>query len=242
MIEELKDIGLTENEAKVYLALTELGNTTATPLRNKTGLHNSRVYEALSGLTKKGLVSYFLKNNVKHFAALDPEAMIRILEERRQKLESLIPQIKVLSSNSESDYRVSLYEGYKAVKQVYDQILAGLSDKDEILVLGAAKAESHFLGKTFFLEYTLRRVRKRINMRMIFNNDAIESAKEYAMEKYTKARVLPPGTAMPSAMNIYPDRVSILILKEKPVVFQIDCTEVAKSYRTYFEFMWKISK
>ena len=79
-------------------------------------------------------------------------------------------------------------------------------------------------------------------MRMIFNNDAKDRAAEYAKTTFTKARVLPKGIVAPSAMNIYPDRVSILILKEKPVVFQLDSVEVAKSYRTYFEFMWKMSR
>jgi hypothetical protein len=43
-------------------------------------------------------------------------------------------------------------------------------------------------------------------------------------------------------MDIYPEKVSVILLKEKPIVFHIDCKEVAQSYKAYFELLWDISK
>ena len=76
-------------------------------------------------------------------------------------------------------------------------------------------------------------------MRIIFNHNALKTAREYDKLAYTKARVLPKGVVVPAAFDIYPDKVSILLLKEKPLVFHIDCKDVADSYRTYFEFLWQ---
>lgn len=242
MKEELRNFGLTENETKVYLALVELGDSTTTPIRNKTGLHNSRVYEALSALLEKGMVSYYIKNNVKHFKAQDPGVMFDILDEKKEKLKKIIPEIEILKQKKESPYNVSIYEGYKAVKQLYDNMLFKLSSKDEILVLGAQPETTHFLGQTFFKAYTQKRVNKNINLKIIFNNDAAKTAKAYNKFKHTLAKVLPKGTIAPAAMDIYPDKVSILLLKEKPIVFHIDCKEVAESYQAYFDFLWRLSK
>ena len=241
-MEALRDFGLTENESKVYLALTELGDSTATPIRNKTGLHASRVYEALSTLINKGMVSYFLRNNVKHFKAQDPEVMFDIMEQRREKLKQAIPQIKILANKEEDHYSVSLYEGDKAFKQLYDRVLESLTSKDEILVFGAQPETLHFIGTTFFKEFTKRRIRKKINMRLIFSYDAKDTAKKYAKKPYTKARVLPKKTIVPASMNIYPEKVSVLLMKEKPLVFHLDCKEVAESYKSYFEFVWISSR
>jgi len=85
MKEELKNFGLTENEARVYLAIVEIGEATTTPIRKKTDIHMSRVYEALNSLVEKGLVSYFLKNNVKHFQASDPKILIHLLNEKERE-------------------------------------------------------------------------------------------------------------------------------------------------------------
>jgi len=242
MKEELRNFGLTENETKVYLALIELGDATATPIRNKTGLHNSRVYESIDSLIKKGLVSYFLKNKVRHFKAQDPKVMFDILDGKKEELKKIIPEIELLKKKKESKYSTSIYEGYKAVKQLYDHILFQLKSSNEILVLGAQQESVHFLGTTFFKHYTQRRIKKKIKTRIIFNYSALKTAKEYSKFSCTKIKILPKDIVVPAAMDIYPDKVSILLLKEKPIVFHIDCKEVADSYKAYFEFLWKVSK
>ncbi len=239
MKEELKEFGLTENESITYLALVELGASTATPIKNKTGLHTSRVYEALNTLIKKGLVSYFIKNNVKHFQAQDPDVMFDILDAKREQLLKVMPQIKLLSDKKESDYSVSIYEGYKAFKQLFDHILFKLDPSQEILVVGAQHESAHFMNRTFFKEYNQRRINKKVNMRIIFNHDAIDTAKTYAKLPHTFVRIMLKNMVSPTAMNIYPDKMSILLQKEKPLIFHIACKEVAESYKLYFEFLWK---
>ncbi len=51
----LEDIGLTNAEIKVYLALLELGTSTAGPVLSKTGLQNSVVHMTLARLIDKGI-------------------------------------------------------------------------------------------------------------------------------------------------------------------------------------------
>ena len=46
----LEDLGLTHAEIKVYVALLELGSSTAGPLINKSQLHNSVVHRAITSL------------------------------------------------------------------------------------------------------------------------------------------------------------------------------------------------
>jgi len=50
----LETIGLTRNEVKVYLSLLSIGFTTTGILIKKTGLHGSKVYDALERLSQKG--------------------------------------------------------------------------------------------------------------------------------------------------------------------------------------------
>ncbi|MBU2442745.1 MAG: helix-turn-helix domain-containing protein, partial [Nanoarchaeota archaeon] len=60
-IDILEDLGLSEAEAKVYLALLETGSTLAGPIIKKTGLHRGTTYQILQRLIEKGLVSYVIK-------------------------------------------------------------------------------------------------------------------------------------------------------------------------------------
>ena len=48
----LHDIGLTDGETKVYLALISLGTTKTGPLASKAGVSSSKVYKILDRLEK----------------------------------------------------------------------------------------------------------------------------------------------------------------------------------------------
>ena len=52
----LKELGLTDGEIKVYLALNQLGETTSGPIVDKSGVSISKVYLILDRLfSKRGI-------------------------------------------------------------------------------------------------------------------------------------------------------------------------------------------
>ena len=74
MIEQvLQEIGLTQNEIKVYLTLLELGESKTGEILKKSRLNSGRIYEILNSLQEKGLVSFILKSGVKYFRPADPK-------------------------------------------------------------------------------------------------------------------------------------------------------------------------
>ena len=82
----LEEIGLSKNEAKVYLSLVYLGCTTAGKIAKHSKVPRPNVYDALERLQEKGLVSYVMKDDKKHFEASDPNALMNILKEKESKL------------------------------------------------------------------------------------------------------------------------------------------------------------
>ena len=52
MKNELKLLGLTDNEINIYLNLMSRPKSTATSIRKATGIANSRVYSALDSLIR----------------------------------------------------------------------------------------------------------------------------------------------------------------------------------------------
>ena len=62
--EILREIGLTDSETKVYLALLELGDSTRGEIVNTAGIAGSKLYEIIDKLQDRGLVSVYIKNKV----------------------------------------------------------------------------------------------------------------------------------------------------------------------------------
>ena len=57
-LDNLKILGLTENEIEIYLTILKNGKSTGTEIRKLSKIVNSRVYAALDSLIEKGLVVY----------------------------------------------------------------------------------------------------------------------------------------------------------------------------------------
>ena len=86
MEKQLEELGLSKNEAKIYLFLLKRGATTTGSIIKETGTANSRVYESLNILIKKGLVSYNIQKDGKHFQAVDPKDFLILKKKGRKKL------------------------------------------------------------------------------------------------------------------------------------------------------------
>ena len=63
----LKEIGLSEGEIKVYLALLKLGEAKKTELARQARVSSSKVYEICGRLQNKGIVGTVIKDKKTHF-------------------------------------------------------------------------------------------------------------------------------------------------------------------------------
>ncbi len=179
---------LTKNEIAVYTALLELGTTTTGPLTIKSKLHSSRVYEALNSLIEKGMVSFAIQNNRKYFSAASPDKFLDILDEEKKEINEIIPYLKGIKKQKTREEAATVYEGYKGVKTVYDNLIRILKKGDEVLVFGARGGQESFMSETYFRQYTKRRIKKGIKLKILFNADAKKTGESYAKLKHTEVK------------------------------------------------------
>lgn len=113
--EILEEIGLTKGEIKVYLALLELGESSAGPIKKKAKLQNSVVHLCLGNLIEKGLVSYVEKGKRRFYTATEPEKLLGFLDEKRRRLQEALPEL-IRKQKEQAKYRVNIYEGKKRIE------------------------------------------------------------------------------------------------------------------------------
>lgn len=85
LVSKLVEIGLTENEAKVYTCLLQKSNFTATELARCTQVNRSRIYTVLQCLIEKGFCIEKL-GRVKKYQAIKPEDAFSKLKEDQEQL------------------------------------------------------------------------------------------------------------------------------------------------------------
>ena len=89
VVDKLQKVGLTEYEAKAYVALLSAHLSTATKLSEKSGVPRTRIYSVLESLANKGWVKIYSGVPLL-FKAVDPHAVFeRIKEDYTEFMESV---------------------------------------------------------------------------------------------------------------------------------------------------------
>jgi hypothetical protein len=130
LIENLIDFGLSDKEAKVYLALLELEVATANEVAKKSEINRSSTYVVLDSLKKQGLVNMSLDKIVKRYVATPPDILLYLAEKRAEKQEGIrnmircsLPDLRALHKDTKHKPKIMVYEGKDSMNTFYHKEL-----------------------------------------------------------------------------------------------------------------------
>jgi sugar-specific transcriptional regulator TrmB len=241
----LEEIGLTKGEVAVYFALLEIGSSTVGPVVDKAKVSSSKVYAILERLIDKGLVSYIIKENRKHFEAASPKRILDYLKEREEEIkdkskeiEKIMPQLLLKQKLSEKSQEVTIYEGVKGVKTAEEKTLQVLRRGQEFYFMGGSIFSTKKF-KDYWQIYHKRRIKKRISTKILFNQNVSKSELDNRNQfKYCKAKYMPMEINTPSWIQIYKDTTIIGVPSDNPIAVEIKNKDVAESFSSYFKALW----
>lgn len=247
MEQTLRQIGLTEGEIKVYLALLEMGSSSITNIIKKSGVSGSKTYEVLDRLMKKGLANSIVKNSINYFEASDPNKILDYLDEKEEEIkeekssiQKIIPQL-ILKQKSAKKSEAKIFTGFEGLKTANEDIINSLKKGETWLSMGLTEQPESW--EIYFNKAQKRRADKGIIHKHIINEKYRSLHKKRKSLPHTKFKFLSKEFEMPTSTEIYNDKVVIMILiKENPLAIMIESKEVSDSFRKYFNVMWGIAK
>jgi len=225
-MDALEAAGLTPNESKIYEFLLRTKRNSITEIAKRTGIHRRSVYDVVMRLADKGLITVMMEDKARIYQANDPSQLSRLMDERKKLIDKEIPELmQVFQQNAEKKSTQFLY-GKKGIQAVLEDQLRA---EKEVLVLGAGTAEilQHYMPK-----YHLIQAEKKMPMKMIYCGQLPKKKLPFVQLKS-----FPKVTEV--AINIYGNNVAFLLWKkDNPFAILIRDEDVAKSFRTYFDFIW----
>ncbi len=245
----LEDIGLTKTEIKIYLTLLKLGQVTTTYIVRDANIHASKVYEFLDKLIRKGLVSYTMKANKKHFTAAEPMYLKEFLREKERKIKEqereidvLLPSLTALRKEGKSVIKTETYEGFRGIKSFYERALARLKKGETQYAIGAPRIANEKI-EGYLLDWHEQRIKKGIHCKYIYDSNVRDYGRVREQMKFTQVRYLPHNIISPVWIEIYKDEVAIGHIKENnAILFVIHDKDIAHGYLDYFKLIWGVSK
>ncbi|MBD3354366.1 hypothetical protein GF361_00095 [Candidatus Woesearchaeota archaeon] len=247
MLRDLRRIGLTEGEIKVYEALLELGETTKTALAKKSGVAPSNIYDITNRLLKKGIISKVEKNGIAHFSPADPTHLINFLEKKEKEIEkekdvvsNLLPSLLARFQKVKETVNIEVFQGWNGMKTIFEDLINEC--KTECNVFGASKGESEKQSDIFFLKYSKLRAKKGITTNIIFNEELRRRKRINFFKKSGKYNIRFLQQSTPAEIMTYNNISCIIILTKQPLIIRITSEEVKDSFKQYFELMWNLAK
>ncbi len=245
MEQALQRIGLTKQEAKVYLNTLKLGVAKASNIAQKSQVKREASYYILKSLQEKGFISEVIKSGVKYYSAIPPKRILGIIEEEKQKkkesIKDLIPQLEALQKIAITQPKIEVYEGEQGFKTAISKV----TEKPNQLIYAYVPKKLLDVLPYFNVQFRLKRKEKNILLHVISENK--KEIQELKKNDKAELRIMRFNDTImkdrESAMYILPD--ALLIMKgnaKEQIGIYIKEPETAKIQKSIFEEIWKLSK
>ena len=236
--QSLIELGFDENEAKIYLACLNLGQSPAGKISKSCGVQRTFVYDILAELIKRGIASVVEARGMKYFNVISVDKLKGLHERKLQKFEKFIPELRALEKIGGDRPKVRFFEGREGLLEAqYDTL--NLPKGSEILAYATSKG-LYYDDPDFARKYIEQRINRQIGVRAIvpdteetkkmlpFNKDQLRTSKVVPFETF-------PFT---NEIDIYGNKVSIMSYVGELIAVVIESESIAKTQRMIFELAW----
>ena len=242
----IKKAGLSESQAKCYLALIQTGSQTPTELAKITGENRTNTYAVLNKLVELNLVLKDETNKKISFSAAHP-SNLEILAEKRRKIllkneqdikQNLSKLLDIYYSTNERPGTRTL-DGISGIKEVYDDIIRTKSDVYTI----CTTADAENLGYDFLESAYIKRAKSGINTFAIstYNDNEFDSLINNIGNKQTLFRniVNDSDYDAPVEINIYGNKAAFIAYRDSHMSTIIDSPAISDAMRQVIKLLSK---
>jgi sugar-specific transcriptional regulator TrmB len=237
-LKTLQTLGLTEKEARVYLAILELGTASAQSVANKSDVKKPTTYLALEELRKKGLVTKIPQPRKVIYRANSPYELENVINNQVKKAQRLLPELAARFRDT-SRVRMTFYEGPVGMRAAYMHSIESLKGSTDYAFYGIAEKISKET-KSIIDEW--RQINKELSIKTVAIAPKHPSLQNYRDED---SGLLVETTTVP--LHEYGSRISVesigdivrIMLLENEQAIVIEDKAVADAFKQIFKLAQK---
>jgi len=260
----LRDLGLSEYEARAYRALLRTGPTTAKDLSRASEVPMGRIYDVLNSLEQHNLVRSQAASRPKKYVAVEPDAALdRLLDEKKQELQTQAEQyesvVDELSSELDAGEPVDgqFWTAAVGAEEATDLLLERIAAAERrVVVVAGAPATGFDLGTigervTAELESALERG---VEIRVLLSPATVDELPRSVGRRYTAELAEVDGfevrtsPGVDGTFNVF-DEIEVCIEVPHPLsadepfaMIDVKDIEFATSVKEQFEPRWAESE
>lgn len=237
MVPQLKKLGLSDGEAKVYLATLELGQASVHRIAQKARLKRTTVYGLIEALKEMGLVKVTRAGKRNFYYTEDPHRFLDLTTERSKLAESLLPALIALNGIGDHKPKILYFEGMEGMKNLYKETLAF---PDSTISSWLSASSFNLEGEWFNNYYRPARIKKKIYTQAIVPDT--ETTRTYHAkdtEEFHKTRIETGGNlVVESDILLFGNRYVALLSWEEMVGMVVESKKIHDTLQSIFTIHW----
>jgi len=148
-VESLRDLGLTEYEAKVYAALAKIASGTASDIHIVSGIPRSAVYGALRRLEERGAIEVQSSKPMRYRAVPPEIALGKLKDNFIAESEDALASLKEIYQTQRIEAREEAIWTISGVKNVSDKVIEMVRGAENDIIFAASYPSFHEIAKTY---------------------------------------------------------------------------------------------
>ena len=247
MREDLKKLGLSFNEIKVYLSLLKVGETSVGGIIDDLKVHRQIVYNALNELEARGMVEKTVINKINNYKVSDPKILIENVNKQELIAKRLSKNIAKEMKKTRHEHEINVYDGEAKLRKYYLLKYKSMPPDSQLRAIAATGIKfEQTIGIKNLKKFDKIRLKKNIINRHVsfkqYRKD-INKSKEKLHQESRKVRYLPFESTNPITTIIWHDSVAYQsFFGESPFIIEIRNKQFRDSFKDHFEMLWKMAK
>ncbi len=228
----LKQQWMTENEAKIYLAMLQYNGGVASSLARITGVNRATTYTVLNEMKKKWRARTLTKNDITTFYPIDFQQLFQQLEQQYISFKEALPALDTLSKQyTHQKAQLDYYDGEEGVKKVLEMTL---QSKTPLYAILTDQTYNPNLKKWLENVYLPERVKRKIQAYCVVDySDENQLYKSKDQEHLRETKMINAGDFEVSGEICIFDNKVIHIYADKGVYYAVVHTSESY-YRTMY--------
>jgi len=242
----LQKMGLSEKEAKVYLASLSLGASPVQKIAEEAKVNRATTYVMIESLTERGLMGSFEKGKKTLFVAQPPEHLQHLLNEEMARVEKkksvlveILPQLKEILALAGERPTVTLFEGKNGLREIHEDLIK-FGKKSGSIDNFAAVDDARELVLFDEMENHWDRIAKnQIRVRVIYTQSGpAEKIPDNLKPYWQERRVSKEKFPFHGEVVVYGDKVALLSFRGEILGILIESKEISQTLKTLFDLAW----
>lgn len=241
----LGELGLSRQEASIYISTLKLGLAKASQIAQKSGIKRGGVYYILKLLKEKGFVSEVIKSGVQYYSAVSPERILDIIEEEKERkkelMKGMISDLKEMQQSAIERPIIEIYEGYEGFKTIFSKLIEKPNQEFRCYMsAGILEYLPHFHE-----QFRKRRTKKGIKIKVITEKTPqLEEIKKLDKKELRETKFNNDLLKKTNILHYILEDAIIMIRanKKEQIALYIQDKDLIQLHRNIFDKEWKIAK